>query len=344
MVYPNRRRRYTPDTGEERLSATDEARIYNTQAAQVAQQIAMKRKADLIADEDAKIQASLESRKKEALAQALGIPLREKYFNESLGVESTRPVQGAQNIGIEDLQSRFQQLPGYEQERIARSGAAPDSQKMLAKFQDEREKGILSQVGAFSQDLASGKIFHQKTASGNFELMQMAEDPNATDEDRLLGKVKKVPVPISMGQKALFIEAMRRKALPEGMDAFKIEGLNAPSPTTSPSQSQAATVSDLESAKSGMGVLAIPGMRSNLMDRVRQAIPEGRDLSKVPGVIGSTMADTASAIGNRMVQGVHGVMNLFQPKEEEVPFQPVFPQIGSQDYMNPERNRAFAGY
>jgi len=222
-----RRPNYYQQGTEFKLTPQEEAYRTNMAAAEQNRALRARQMAESEAEDAARLEAANAEKSKQSLAAAMGVPLRESYFNESLGVQSSRPVKGREKMTMADLQSQFETLPGYEQEAILRKNKSmPDATKRLEGFQNEREKSIQSQVGQFSQDLASGKIFHQKGENGKHELMVMQEDPNATEEDRMLGKVKKIPVPISMGQRALFVEAMRRKALPEGMEALQLNGFN----------------------------------------------------------------------------------------------------------------------
>lgn len=346
MAYARNRYQQT-SPGNFQLTPQEEARRYNEAAAARNYQINAQRRAEIEAEEIRSLEVAKNQKQTEALAAALGLPMRESYFNESLGVMSSRPSAN-RNITQDQLMSRFESLPGYEQEKLLKNNPRlfSDTEKRLAMFQNEREKNILSQLSKFTEDLSSGRIFHQKNSNGNYELMTMGDDPNATEEDRLLGKIKKVPIPISLGQKSLFIEAMRRKALPAGMESFAIEGLNngpnlqdSKSPISQTAQVAPNVAASLASARNSTTLepslqAQNPMGTSNILATVTPSPMElsqtpwqnlkaklsrpiytndmaVRDLSAAAKIGVEGTFDTGVGILNRMGEGVQGIKNFF---------------------------------
>lgn len=150
-----------------------------------------------------------------ALGNALGIPMQQWELMNINGeqIPSNRTRAGTPSMG--GLEAQVRMLPIQQQATLANRGLTPfiqgaEHSKMLegiASSQDDFKKGQYNTIG---QMLATGRWdVEVDPKTGHRKLVQYEDDPNATLQDKMMGKGKK-KLPVSQAQFELYREGVNR--------------------------------------------------------------------------------------------------------------------------------------
>lgn len=154
-------------------------------------------------------------RQRVALGNALGIPMNRAELMTVQGqqVPSNRINSNAPNMG--QLEAQVRMLPIQQQAALANRGLTPfiqgaEHSKMLegiASSQDDFKKGQYNTIG---QMIATGRWdVEVDPKTGHRKLVQYEDDPNASLQDKMMGKGKK-KLPVSQAQFELYREGVQR--------------------------------------------------------------------------------------------------------------------------------------